>query len=84
MVTDYIARALERARYELLPDGTFAATVRGLRGVVATEATLEHEFMVKGNLVLTIPNPHKGDIGPDLMATVLRQAGITRQQWERA
>lgn len=41
MVTDYIARALERARYELLPDGTFAATVRGLRGVLATGTTLE-------------------------------------------
>jgi predicted RNase H-like HicB family nuclease len=41
MITRYIERALERARYELLPDGTFAATVRGLRGVVATGATLE-------------------------------------------
>lgn len=41
MITRYIDRALERARYELLPDGTFAATVRGLRGVVATGGTLE-------------------------------------------
>jgi len=41
MITRYIERALERARYELLADGTFAATVRGLRGVVATGATLE-------------------------------------------
>ena len=41
MISRYIERALERARYELLPDGTFAATVRGLRGVVATGATLE-------------------------------------------
>lgn len=41
MITRYIERALERARYELLPDGTFAATVRGLRGVVATGTTLE-------------------------------------------
>jgi predicted RNase H-like HicB family nuclease len=41
MITRYIERALERARYELLPDGTFAVTVRGLRGVVATGATLE-------------------------------------------
>lgn len=44
----------------------------------------KHEFMVKGDLVLTIPNPHQGDIGPELMAIVLRQAGITRKQWERA
>ena len=41
MISRYIERALERARYELLPDGTFSATVRGLRGVVATGATLE-------------------------------------------
>ena len=41
MITRYIERALERARYELLPDGTFAATVRGLRGVIATGTTLE-------------------------------------------
>lgn len=43
----------------------------------------KHEFMVKGDLVLTIPNPHKGDVGPELLAIVLRQAGISRRQWER-
>ena len=41
MITRYIARALEHAQYRLLEDGTFAATVRGLRGVIATGATLE-------------------------------------------
>ena len=41
MITRYVDRALERAPYRLLPDGTFAATVRGLRGVVATGHTLE-------------------------------------------
>ena len=41
MITHYVDRALARARYQLLPDGTFAATVRGLRGVVATADTLE-------------------------------------------
>lgn len=43
----------------------------------------KHEFMVRGDLVLTIPNPHKTDVGPELLAIVLRQAGITRKQWER-
>jgi predicted RNA binding protein YcfA (HicA-like mRNA interferase family) len=42
-----------------------------------------HEFMVKRDLVLTIPNPHRGDIGPALLALVLRQAGIARKEWER-
>ena len=41
MITRYVARALERAHYRVLDDGTFAATVRGLRGVIATGATLE-------------------------------------------
>ena len=41
VITRYIARALERAQYRLLEDGSFAATVRGLRGVIATGATLE-------------------------------------------
>lgn len=41
MITRYVDRALERASYRLLADGTFAATVRGLRGVVATGDTLE-------------------------------------------
>jgi predicted RNA binding protein YcfA (HicA-like mRNA interferase family) len=38
--------------------------------------------MIKGNITLTIPNPHKGDIGSELLARILRQAGITRTQWE--
>jgi predicted RNA binding protein YcfA (HicA-like mRNA interferase family) len=43
-----------------------------------------HEFMRRGDLVLTIPNPHRGDIGPDLLARILRQAGVSRSDWERA
>ena len=42
----------------------------------------KHEFMVRGDLVLTIPNPHGGDIGVALLSLVLRQAGITRKEWE--
>ena len=41
MIIRYVARALERAHYRVLEDGTFVATVRGLRGVIATGATLE-------------------------------------------
>ncbi len=42
-----------------------------------------HEFMQKGDLVLTIPNPHRSDISNRLLAIVLRQAGISRKEWER-
>ena len=41
-----------------------------------------HQFMVRGDIVVTIPNPHGKDIGLDLLLRVLRQAGITRAQWE--
>lgn len=41
MISRYLAAALERARYRLVEDGTFAATVPGLRGVIATGPTLE-------------------------------------------
>jgi predicted RNA binding protein YcfA (HicA-like mRNA interferase family) len=37
--------------------------------------------MVRGNLRLTIPNPHKQNIGVDLLTKILRQAGITREKW---
>ena len=42
----------------------------------------KHEFMVRRDLVLTIPNPHRGDIGVALRALILRQGGISRKEWE--
>ncbi len=41
MITKYIDKALQRARYQVLEDGSFCATVRGLRGVVAVGAGVE-------------------------------------------
>jgi predicted RNA binding protein YcfA (HicA-like mRNA interferase family) len=42
----------------------------------------KHPFMVKGNLTLTIPNPHQKDIGRELLARILRQAGVSKEEWE--
>lgn len=42
-----------------------------------------HQYMVKEQLKLTIPNPRQGDISRDLVARILRQAGINRDDWER-
>ena len=39
----------------------------------------KHPFMVKNDLVLTIPNPHKAVISVDLLSRILRQAKITRE-----
>lgn len=44
----------------------------------------KHLFMVKDDLRLTIPNPHKRDIGIDLLKRMLRQGGIQRDEWNRA
>jgi predicted RNA binding protein YcfA (HicA-like mRNA interferase family) len=42
----------------------------------------KHEFMVRGDIVVTIPNPHRGDIGIGLLKLVLDQAGVSRKEWE--
>jgi len=42
----------------------------------------KHEFMVRGAVVVTIPNPHRGDIGVGLLKLVLEQAGVSRKEWE--
>ncbi|HEY79917.1 MAG TPA: type II toxin-antitoxin system HicA family toxin [Caldilineae bacterium] len=44
----------------------------------------KHPFMVKQDLVLTIPNPHRKEIGVDLLARILKQAGISREEWLKA
>ncbi|OGB90022.1 hypothetical protein A2625_01635 [candidate division WOR-1 bacterium RIFCSPHIGHO2_01_FULL_53_15] len=43
----------------------------------------KHPFMVKGDLVLTIPNPHHGDISVDLLSRILKQAKISRENWQK-
>jgi predicted RNA binding protein YcfA (HicA-like mRNA interferase family) len=42
----------------------------------------KHEFLVKGELRLVLPNPHQGEIGRELLARILRQAHISRSAWE--
>ncbi len=44
----------------------------------------KHLFMIKGDLRLTIPNPHRQDIGVDLLTRILRQGGIQRDEWNEA
>lgn len=37
--------------------------------------------MVKGDLTVAIPNPHRREIGVDLLRRVLRQAVVSREKW---
>jgi len=41
----------------------------------------KHPYMIKGDLVLTIPNPHRKETSVDLSTRILKQAGITREEW---
>ncbi|MEI9479243.1 MAG: type II toxin-antitoxin system HicA family toxin [Deltaproteobacteria bacterium] len=43
-----------------------------------------HQFMTKGKGAqkIRIPNPHTEDIGPALLKEILRQAGISTQEWD--
>lgn len=41
-----------------------------------------HQYMAKAEITLHIPNPHQGDIGRELLARLLRQAHISRDEWE--
>jgi len=43
----------------------------------------KHLFMIKRDLTLTIPNPHQKDIGKEFLIRILRQAGISKEEWER-
>jgi len=44
----------------------------------------KHPFMKKGRLKLHIPNPHQRDVSVDLLRRLLRQANITKEEWEHA
>lgn len=42
----------------------------------------KHQFMMKDEITLRLPNPHRGDIGRTLLAKILRQANISKSEWE--
>ena len=59
--------------------------VQNLRalGFTGPEPRGSHEIMRRGTNWVVIPNPHRGDLSKDLLARILRQAGISRQEWEK-
>lgn len=41
-----------------------------------------HEYMIRGILRVKLPKPHHGqDISVDLLARILRDAEISREEW---
>ena len=42
----------------------------------------KHQFMLKGVIRLRLPNPHRRDVGGELLSRILKQAGIDKDSWE--
>lgn len=41
----------------------------------------DHDFMVRGDNFVRIPNSHRRDIGANLISEILREGEITRDEW---
>jgi predicted RNA binding protein YcfA (HicA-like mRNA interferase family) len=41
-----------------------------------------HQFMQKDTLKVYVPNPHEGDISKPLLLKILKQANISKEDWE--
>lgn len=53
----------------------------GYRGPLSRE---KHLIVVRGDDVIHIPNPHRGNLSKQLIAEMLRRAGISRDDWNDA
>ena len=42
-----------------------------------------HQFVVRAGTTVRLPNPHESDVSTGLLVRILRQAGVTREEWER-
>ena len=41
----------------------------------------DHDFMVRGDNFVRIPNSHRREIGANLISEILREGEITRDEW---
>jgi hypothetical protein len=42
-----------------------------------------HQYMMRGNVTVRIPNPHQGDISESLLIRILKQAHVDKAEWEK-
>ncbi|PYS46849.1 MAG: hypothetical protein DMF68_17775 [Acidobacteria bacterium] len=42
----------------------------------------KHQFMIRNERTLRLPNPHQSDIGKELLMRIIKQAGIEKDEWE--
>lgn len=59
--------------------------IRYLRqlGFEGPRSGTNHEVMVRDGQRVVLPNPHRGDISRDFLARILRQAGVSCEEWEK-
>ncbi len=50
-------------------------------GFVGPYTGPDHAFMARGINRVRIPNPHKKEIGINLLLEILREGGISRDEW---
>ncbi len=43
----------------------------------------KHDFMVRGDCTPRMPNPHQGDVSADLLDRILKQAGVSKEEWRK-
>jgi predicted RNA binding protein YcfA (HicA-like mRNA interferase family) len=43
----------------------------------------KNQFMFRGMIRLRLPNPHRKDVGTELLSRILKQAGIDKDSWEK-
>ncbi|HEY3118733.1 MAG TPA: type II toxin-antitoxin system HicA family toxin [Chloroflexota bacterium] len=60
------------------------ALIEGLRraGFSGPYPGGKHQIMTKGRVHLVLPNPHGSDVGAAFLNRILRQAGISREEWD--
>jgi predicted RNA binding protein YcfA (HicA-like mRNA interferase family) len=64
-----------------LSRGELVATLRHL-GFDGPETGGNHDYMEGRGRRVPIRNPHKGDLSRGLLLRILREAGVSREEWE--
>ena len=41
----------------------------------------KHPYMMRDDVVVTVPNPHRSDISVDLLKRILQRADVSRKEW---
>jgi predicted RNA binding protein YcfA (HicA-like mRNA interferase family) len=44
----------------------------------------KHPYMIWGDTVLTVPNPHRKEIGVALLSRILKEARVSHAEWDKS